>query len=487
MFPDASAAALGLFDQASGCATLSALRVVAPVPMWRRALEAALPMNVGDTPGTAVARACADGDDVDGNDGGGGGSADTLPPLLNSREQRRGMGSFSDWAAAQRGGVPSARALTAPLAVGSLPVGFATLHFAHAPHDGADERADAAALRALADAVGGAVFLLRASAISDFGSRAASAALSSSSAAGRPLSPRQRAAALARPFAAATHEEENAEHAVYPSSDADAAALAALDASLDADVATLRDGALDPWALPDEALPPLLAAMFHARGLLRALRLSPRALSAFVACAADGYEADPSVVPFHNLRHAFTVMHAAWRFLDAEGEPRLLHEPLDCLALLIAALCHDLGHPGTNNAYHVNTGSVLALRYNDASVLESHHAAACFELLERSRLLAPLSGAQRAALRRTVIQAILSTDSACLTLTPPRMGADVLCVVAQWRRTRRFWRAWRRRRPRARLARAMRRRSLSDSCASPSCCTARTCARRSCRTRSAGA
>jgi hypothetical protein len=43
-------------------------------------------------------------------------------------------------------------------------------------------------------------------------------------------------------------------------------------------------------------------------------------------------------------------------------------QEIDCLALLLASICHDLEHPGTTNAFQVNTGSALALRYNDASV-----------------------------------------------------------------------------------------------------------------------
>ena len=49
--------------------------------------------------------------------------------------------------------------------------------------------------------------------------------------------------------------------------------------------------------------------------------------------------------------------------------------PVDQLALLLAALGHDAGHRGRTNAFEVATLSDLALRYNDASVLENHHAA----------------------------------------------------------------------------------------------------------------
>ena len=48
-------------------------------------------------------------------------------------------------------------------------------------------------------------------------------------------------------------------------------------------------------------------------------------------------------------------------------------------ALLIASLCHDMGHPGKTNNFLIATRDRLALRYNDVSVLENHHCASLFE------------------------------------------------------------------------------------------------------------
>ena len=47
--------------------------------------------------------------------------------------------------------------------------------------------------------------------------------------------------------------------------------------------------------------------------------------------------------------------------------------PIDVLALIVAAAAHDMDHPGQSNAYNVLTGSELALRYNDKSVLERRY------------------------------------------------------------------------------------------------------------------
>lgn len=63
--------------------------------------------------------------------------------------------------------------------------------------------------------------------------------------------------------------------------------------------------------------------------------------------------------------------------------------------MLFAAAIHDLEHTGllkckscspmkfsgTNNQFHINSKSELALLYNDRSVLENHHISAAFRLM----------------------------------------------------------------------------------------------------------
>ena len=55
---------------------------------------------------------------------------------------------------------------------------------------------------------------------------------------------------------------------------------------------------------------------------------------------------------------------------------------IDKLALLLSAIGHDLNHPGFTNAMLVNSRHYLAVRYNDISVLENHHAATLIQFLE---------------------------------------------------------------------------------------------------------
>jgi hypothetical protein len=38
---------------------------------------------------------------------------------------------------------------------------------------------------------------------------------------------------------------------------------------------------------------------------------------------------------------------------------------LDLLSILIGSVCHDLGHDGFTNQYHVNSNTERAIRFND--------------------------------------------------------------------------------------------------------------------------
>ena len=51
-----------------------------------------------------------------------------------------------------------------------------------------------------------------------------------------------------------------------------------------------------------------------------------------------------------------------------DGTKGLATTPLELATPLLAAVVHDLGHTGHNNAFHVATSSELALLYSDASV-----------------------------------------------------------------------------------------------------------------------
>lgn len=81
-------------------------------------------------------------------------------------------------------------------------------------------------------------------------------------------------------------------------------------------------------------------------------------------------------------------------------------KPFDALTLLIAAIGHDVGHPGVNNAFLVALNAPLAQLYNDRSVLEAFHCAAYSQILRRYWPAA----FSDVSMRKLMITSILATD-----------------------------------------------------------------------------
>lgn len=82
------------------------------------------------------------------------------------------------------------------------------------------------------------------------------------------------------------------------------------------------------------------------------------------------------------------------------------------MAYVVAAAAHDVNHSGQNNAFHVATQSEYAIQYSDQSVMEMHHLAVTFRLLQRDDLniFYGLTTPKKKEARRLIIDMILATD-----------------------------------------------------------------------------
>lgn len=84
----------------------------------------------------------------------------------------------------------------------------------------------------------------------------------------------------------------------------------------------------------------------------------------------------------------------------------------DKLILLLAGAFHDLDHPGNNNLFEINTKSVLALTYNDKSVLENYHLFLFFNFLnnDNMNIFSCFELHEIKNIRRMFINMIVGTD-----------------------------------------------------------------------------
>jgi len=129
----------------------------------------------------------------------------------------------------------------------------------------------------------------------------------------------------------------------------------------------------------------------------------------FLSAAQAGYRPNP----YHNSTHAADVLHVTHFVMGPGGLSKMLRVTReDMLAAVLAAAVHDYDHPGFNNNFHTRTGGYLATLYNDRSILENHHCASIFEMMNIPAfdILSHLSEDQRKDVRDAMVDMLLSTD-----------------------------------------------------------------------------
>ncbi|XP_075230732.1 dual 3',5'-cyclic-AMP and -GMP phosphodiesterase 11-like isoform X2 [Lycorma delicatula] len=117
-------------------------------------------------------------------------------------------------------------------------------------------------------------------------------------------------------------------------------------------------------------------------------------------------------VIYHNWRHAFNVAQMMFSIITATQWWKIFGE-LECMALIIACLCHDLDHRGTNNSFQIKASSPLAQLYS-TSTMEHHHFDQCIMILnsQGNQILGNLSPDEYSRVIKVLEDAILSTDLA---------------------------------------------------------------------------
>eukprot|EP00727_Mastigamoeba_balamuthi_P000922 m51a1_g10827 hypothetical protein (720) ;mRNA; r:22217-30019 len=154
-------------------------------------------------------------------------------------------------------------------------------------------------------------------------------------------------------------------------------------------------------------------AIFEAEGLIVEFKFDPRLVRTFLRTLETGYRDNP----YHNARHAADVAQATYALV--RGCTAAQFTPLERLAAVVAAVIHDVGHPGVNNAFLQSTMDALHVRYNGASVLESMHSAEGMRVLlgdECNFVRGKLPQADVVELHRTVASMSQTAPSEYLSL-----------------------------------------------------------------------
>ncbi|XP_035277855.1 cAMP-specific 3',5'-cyclic phosphodiesterase 4B-like isoform X2 [Anguilla anguilla] len=152
----------------------------------------------------------------------------------------------------------------------------------------------------------------------------------------------------------------------------------------------------------------IMYAIFQERELMKTFKIPADTFVTFMMTLEDHYHSD---VAYHNSLHAADVAQSTHILLSTPALDAVFTD-LEILAAIFAAAIHDVDHPGVSNQFLINTNSELALMYNDESVLENHHLAVGFKLLQEENcdIFQNLSKKQRQSLRKMVIDMVLATD-----------------------------------------------------------------------------
>ncbi|GIY57385.1 dual 3',5'-cyclic-AMP and -GMP phosphodiesterase 11 [Caerostris darwini] len=170
----------------------------------------------------------------------------------------------------------------------------------------------------------------------------------------------------------------------------------------------LHDLKFDDFSLKDKEMLKACLRMFMDLDLIQRFGIEYDVLCRWLLSVRKNYRP----VTYHNWRHAFNVGQMMFAILTVSKLCQVLGE-LETLSLLIACLCHDLDHRGTNNSFQQKSSSPLAQLYS-TSTMEHHHFDQCIMILnsEGNQILGHLSPEEYLNVVQVLEDAILATDLA---------------------------------------------------------------------------
>ncbi|KAF8342550.1 uncharacterized protein EI90DRAFT_2987706 [Cantharellus anzutake] len=182
----------------------------------------------------------------------------------------------------------------------------------------------------------------------------------------------------------------------------------------------------------------LFELLFTIEGMGEDLGLEAESLTSFLLATKSIYNRENA---YHNFRHALDVLQSMYIFLNeggcvphisilltpsarrwtrngsSRGHLQGMLSNVDVFTLFVAALGHDVGHPGVNNAFMKNASTPVSVIYDHNSALEQMHCALLLQLMRNTGLghlitsfLPPTNGQETVNIRDLLVGTILATD-----------------------------------------------------------------------------
>ncbi|MEL7431128.1 MAG: hypothetical protein AAGI90_01175 [Chlamydiota bacterium] len=137
---------------------------------------------------------------------------------------------------------------------------------------------------------------------------------------------------------------------------------------MDKKYAVLKSWSFDALRYQADELDDFVYVMFHSRSFLEALSIQEGVFRTYIESVRENYEDHP----YHNYHHAVGVTQFLY-MIDTKG---CLREKLSLekrFGLFLAALNHDLAHPGKSASYQKELFTELYEKYGETSTLEKYH------------------------------------------------------------------------------------------------------------------
>lgn len=164
---------------------------------------------------------------------------------------------------------------------------------------------------------------------------------------------------------------------------------------------------LDPTEFKADTLVHLVLEIFVSLNLPELLKTPVERLQKFILAVMGRMRNNP----YHNWFHVFDVTQTVYVLAINSGLMEQM-SPMEKFALITAALCHDLEHPGFNNLKLLEKDEVLDPRVKSYASLEKHHSLRAFEVMVDTDidLLSGFNTSAYYTFRAMVVNVILSTD-----------------------------------------------------------------------------
>ena len=151
----------------------------------------------------------------------------------------------------------------------------------------------------------------------------------------------------------------------------------------------------------------ILMWFFHDLDLMKEFSIPLGTLIRFLTAVSDQYH----YVPFHDFSHAVDVTQFIYMLIKI-GKLNTTFTKLELLALLVAAICHDMGNQGKITKHQEKMGTPLSLLFKDQPIMETFHCQSAIHTVGKPgcNILSSLSPTQIHDFWVLVIESILATE-----------------------------------------------------------------------------